>query len=78
MSQATDIARMRADLDNLVANTSEIKKDIKAELVKLEQISVTQTEFKPVRLIAYGFCGIILSAAVSTTAALVVSKWWGA
>jgi hypothetical protein len=77
MSQATDIARIRADLDNLAMNTSEIKRAIDKEMEKLEAISVTQAEFKPVRVIAYSFCAIILTSAVSTTAALVVSKWWG-
>ena len=62
---ATSIALISQDIGYIRASIEEIKDD-------LEKKYVTKVEFNPVKLITFGFVGIILMAVLGSLIALVV------
>lgn len=53
---------------------SELKRQRETDETDRDKISVTQEEFKPVRLIVYGMVGVILIAVMTAIVTLVVKR----
>jgi len=65
MTMATSVALIVKDIGYIKDNINEIKDS-------LDEKYVTKTEFSPVKLIAFGFVGIIVVAVMGSIIALVV------
>ena len=65
MTMATSVSLIVKDIGYIKDNIKEIKDS-------LDEKYVTKTEFSPVKLIAFGFVGIIVVAVMGSIIALVV------
>ena len=65
MTVATSVALIVNDMGYIKTSIDEIKESLKNEYV-------TKTEFNPVKLITFGFVGLILLAVMGSIIALVV------
>ena len=65
MTVATSVALIVNDMGYIKTSIDEIKNSLKNEYV-------TKTEFNPVKLITFGFVGLILLAVMGSIIALVV------
>ena len=80
-----EISYIRRDLDTISKSIEEIKHDIKSQYVPRYELntltedfhafrrsSVTQDQFWPVKVIVYGFVGLILTSVLFAVLAIVI------
>lgn len=69
-----EINKMGIDLAVILNKVNRIESDVKDITAKLDKDYVTQDQFLPVRNLAYGLVGLILTAVVGGLISLVVLK----